>query len=204
MSHQRKTAIRLGLFLATCFSAWLILLHLAGGKLVPGQHGYRVEALVPNALSLTRHADVRQAGVRIGEVDDLRGTGTTTAFVLDLDRAHAPVYRDARVYVRAKSIAGENYLELDPGTPAGRSGPRRRTPPDRSRPRGNAARRHPLGPRPPPSPPAAARAGRPRQRPRPSRRRSQPAARNIIGGHRRRCPSGRHAGKATGRRRQPG
>lgn len=133
MSRQRKTAIRLGLFLATCFSAWLILLHLAGGKLVPGQHGYRVEAVVPDALSLTRHADVRQAGVRIGEVDDLRGTGTTTALMLDLDRAHAPVYRDARVYVRAKSIAGENYLELDPGTPqAGRVPDGGRLPIDRA------------------------------------------------------------------------
>jgi phospholipid/cholesterol/gamma-HCH transport system substrate-binding protein len=37
--------------------------------------------------------------------------------VLELD-SHAPLYRDAQVFIRAKSVAGENYVELDPGTPA--------------------------------------------------------------------------------------
>jgi phospholipid/cholesterol/gamma-HCH transport system substrate-binding protein len=116
-STQHGAAIRLGLFLLACFGAFLFVYNLSGGRLVPGQHGYRVQAVVPNAYGLSKNADVREAGVRIGKVTATRNLGNTTALMLDLDHGHAPVYRDARVLVRTKSVAGENYIELDPGRP---------------------------------------------------------------------------------------
>lgn len=113
---QRGHAIKLALFLAASFAVFLYLYQLSGGRLVPGSKGYRVEAVVPDALGLSKNADVRQAGVRIGKMVDSRNLGGTTAVMLELEDDHAPIYRDATVLVRTKSVAGENYIELDPGT----------------------------------------------------------------------------------------
>lgn len=118
MRQQRARAISLLLFLAACFGVFVYLFSLSGGGLVPLGHGYQVQAVVPDAVALSTHADVREAGVRVGEVTELRAYGANTALLLALDDAHAPIYRDARVLVRTKSVAGENYLELDPGRPS--------------------------------------------------------------------------------------
>lgn len=118
MRRVRKDAIRLALFLSGSFAVFLVLFSLSGGNLVPGSEGYRVQAVVPNAYALATHADVRQAGVRIGEVVGVRAQGTAVALMLELDDEHRPVYRDGRVRVRSKSVAGETYLQLDPGHPA--------------------------------------------------------------------------------------
>lgn len=117
VGEQRASGLRLALFLVACLGVFVLLYSLSGGRTVPGKHGYRVEAIVPDALGLSKNADVRQAGVQIGKVTDSRFLGSTTALMLELDDGHAPVYRDATVLVRTKSVAGENYLELDPGRP---------------------------------------------------------------------------------------
>jgi len=116
-ASQRNSAIYLVLFLSGCLGVFVFLYSLSGGRLVPGHHGYRVEAIVPDALGLSENADVRQAGVRIGKVTDSRNLGATTVLMIELDGGHSPVYRDAKVLVRSKSVAGENYVELDPGSP---------------------------------------------------------------------------------------
>lgn len=104
-------------FFGLALGAAVVLLGRVGTHLVP-QDTYSVQADVPNAIALAGHADVRQAGVRIGRVSDIREHGQLIQLKLDIEQKHAPVYRDARTLVRAKSIAEENYVELDPGTPA--------------------------------------------------------------------------------------
>jgi len=118
MRRARGDAIRLALFLGATFAVFLALYRLSGAGLVPGDDRYEVQAIVPNAYALAKHADVRTAGVRVGEVTKTRSQGTATALMLRLDDDHAPVYRDGRVLVRAKSVAGETYLELQPGQPS--------------------------------------------------------------------------------------
>ena len=117
ITGQRNSAIFLALFLAGALAVFLGLFTLSGGRLVPGQEGYRVEVIVPDALGLSKNADVRQAGVRIGKLVESRNLSGAGALLLELDEDHAPVYRDATVLVRTKSVAGENYVELDPGDP---------------------------------------------------------------------------------------
>lgn len=117
MTRARRDTIGLALFLGVCITVFLALVRLSGVR-PPGDDSYQVKAVVPDAVSLTRHADVRQAGVRIGEVTELRPHDAGTELRLRLDDSHAPVYRDARVLVRSKSVAGENYVELDPGGPS--------------------------------------------------------------------------------------
>ena len=72
---------------------------------------------MPTAVSLAPAGDVKQAGVTIGRVSKIAERGNGTVLELELDDKHSPVYRDAQVLLRSKSIAGENYVEVSPGTP---------------------------------------------------------------------------------------
>jgi len=54
----------------------------------------------------------------MGEVSELRQVATGTLLELELDEDAGPIHRDATVLIRAKSIAEENYVELDPGRPS--------------------------------------------------------------------------------------
>lgn len=114
----RLQALGLVAFLAACGAVFLLMWRFAGGDINPLDHPYRVQAVVPNAVALAVHADVRQAGVKIGEVTKIADRGDTAVLMLQLDGDHAPAYRNARVLVRAKTLSGENYVALDPGTPA--------------------------------------------------------------------------------------
>lgn len=115
----RLQAFGLAAFLAVCAGVFLLMWRFGGGDINPLDSPYRVQAVVPNAVALALHADVRQAGVKIGEVTKVSTRGNTAVLQLQLDAGHAPVYRDARILVRTKTLIGENYVALDPGSPAG-------------------------------------------------------------------------------------
>ncbi len=91
---------------------------LAGGR-VPGvsSEQYKVSVLVDEPLQLVTGSDVRRAGVKIGRVDDIRVKGQRALVTMDLKPEHQSVYRDARVETRLRTLLGESYLEVDPGTP---------------------------------------------------------------------------------------
>ncbi|HYF26602.1 MAG TPA: MlaD family protein [Baekduia sp.] len=104
----------LALFVAATAGVFLVLLNIAGGVQVGDR--YRVDAVVPTAVQLSTNADVTSAGVRIGRVEEVSNRGATAVLRLAIDPDHGPVHRDARVQVRAKTLVGENYVDLDPGT----------------------------------------------------------------------------------------
>jgi phospholipid/cholesterol/gamma-HCH transport system substrate-binding protein len=114
---QRWSAVKLVAFLIGCFLIASYFFSLAGTHILPGDKPYKVQAVVPTAVSLAKAGDVRAAGVNIGRVTKIADRGNATIMQLDIDKEHSPVYRDATVLVRAKSVAGENYVEINPGTP---------------------------------------------------------------------------------------
>jgi phospholipid/cholesterol/gamma-HCH transport system substrate-binding protein len=102
-----------------CLGALLILIYYygaAGGRLPTAANRYTVHALV-EPQQLLKHADVRAAGVTVGEVVDVKGRGAKAEVVMDLEKEVAPVYEDATVLVRQKTLVGENYVELVRGSP---------------------------------------------------------------------------------------
>jgi phospholipid/cholesterol/gamma-HCH transport system substrate-binding protein len=113
----RAKAVFLLCFFGFAIGAAVVLLARVGTHLLP-ESTYRIEADVPDAVALATAADVRQSGVRIGRVGEIRQVGQMIQLRLDIDSKYAPVYRNATTLVRAKSIAEENYVQLDPGTPA--------------------------------------------------------------------------------------
>lgn len=105
------------LFTAVCVGIFLYLFQAAGGKLRLSSP-YQVTVEVPNAFQLVQNADVRRAGVKIGVVNDIKSDGRIARVDIELEDDQAPLYRNARALVRTKTLVGENYLELEPGTPA--------------------------------------------------------------------------------------
>jgi phospholipid/cholesterol/gamma-HCH transport system substrate-binding protein len=89
----------------------------AGGKLPFSEKPYKVTAILTDSQQILKHADVRSAGVQIGEVGDIENTPDgRVKMVLEIKKKYAPVYRDAKILVRQKTLVGENYIDLTPGT----------------------------------------------------------------------------------------
>ena len=108
-----------GLLLFVCFGIGVAVYLLArvDTHIFPSGAQYTFEADVHSSIALANAADVREAGVRIGRVSGIRQAGTITALELSIAKKYGPIYHDATVLIRAKSVAGENYVQLDPGNP---------------------------------------------------------------------------------------
>lgn len=103
-------------FVAGTAVVFFVLFNIAGGVSVGDR--YRFTAVVPTAVALATNADVMRAGVEIGRVEEISNRGATAVLRIAIDPDEGPVHRDARVQVRAKTLVGENYVDLSPGTPA--------------------------------------------------------------------------------------
>jgi phospholipid/cholesterol/gamma-HCH transport system substrate-binding protein len=99
----------------------LFLWSAFGGTLPLKAESYRFKADFPEASLLVKEADVRMAGVNIGKVKqkELGPGGRTTKVTIELDSRFAPIGRDARAILRQKSLLGETYVEITPGSPGG-------------------------------------------------------------------------------------
>ena len=89
-----------------------------GGSLPTAPEGYRFKAAFPDAALLVVEADVRMAGVNVGKVKgkELAPGGRRTIAEIEIDHRFAPITRDARVVLRQKSLLGETYVEIAPGS----------------------------------------------------------------------------------------
>jgi virulence factor Mce-like protein len=108
------------LFALSCFGLLLFLWLSFGGAIPLKPEGYRFKVDVPEATQLGIEADVREAGVTVGHVvgkDLAGGPGNATTATIEVDGKYAPIRSDAKVILRQKTLLGETYLELTPGTP---------------------------------------------------------------------------------------
>jgi len=102
----------------SCFGI-LVFLWLNFGGPVPLQpQGYRVTVGFPEATQLAQEADVRISGVRVGRVKKKEPNPRTglTDTEIEIDARYAPIPKDTRAILRQKSLLGETYVELSPGT----------------------------------------------------------------------------------------
>jgi phospholipid/cholesterol/gamma-HCH transport system substrate-binding protein len=118
-----KTAPRLGqlglmcAFVLSCFGVLLYLWLAFGGSSPLQPEGYRFHVRFPEATQLAEQADVRIAGVPVGKVVKIgRGPGNTTDATIEMRARYAPVPRDARAMLRTKTLLGETFVELTPGS----------------------------------------------------------------------------------------
>jgi phospholipid/cholesterol/gamma-HCH transport system substrate-binding protein len=123
VTTQAPSTARLAVMVAfalSCFGLLLFLWTSFGGPTPLGPKGYRFSVEFAEATQLAEQADVRISGVpvgkvvRIGEAPD----GGIRAEVELLPR-YAPLPRDARATLRQKTLLGETFVELTPGTRGG-------------------------------------------------------------------------------------
>src|ERR687883_327452 len=94
----------------------LIGLSLASFSGLGGGSEYKLTAPFDTAAGLFPGSDVLIAGSKVGTVDNIYLRGDQALVTFTIDPAHAPVHSDAKVQLRPKSLLGEKYISLDPGT----------------------------------------------------------------------------------------
>ncbi len=98
----------------------LLFLWLSFGGTIPlTPQGYEFRVSFPNAGQLADEADVRIAGVSVGKVigKTLDPEHNRTMVTIQMDNQFAPIHKDTEAILRTKTIAGETYVQLTPGTP---------------------------------------------------------------------------------------
>jgi virulence factor Mce-like protein len=121
MQKQAPTFGRLmtmTLFALSCFGLLLFLWLSFGGAIPLKPRGYRVKIAFPQATQVAIQADVRVAGISVGKVVDkqLDPQGNRTDVTGQLDPRFAPLHSDAQAILRQKTLLGETFVELTPGT----------------------------------------------------------------------------------------
>jgi phospholipid/cholesterol/gamma-HCH transport system substrate-binding protein len=113
---QRASAISAGLFFILGIIVFMVVFDLVkGGK---GIHkGYELKARFLTVHDLKIGDPVKQAGVEIGQVRDLRIAGTNVEVSLVVRRG-VQLNQDAEATVKTMGIFGQNYIGLSFGTPS--------------------------------------------------------------------------------------
>jgi virulence factor Mce-like protein len=105
-------------FALSCFGLLLFLWLAFGGSIPLKPKGYRFVASFSEATQLAKEADVRISGVPVGKVKTIepdKETGRSNVEI-QLDSRYAPLPSDAKAILRQKTLLGETYVELTPGT----------------------------------------------------------------------------------------
>jgi virulence factor Mce-like protein len=105
-------------FAASCVGLLLFLWISFGGAIPFAAQGYRLSAEFNQAIQLSPQSDVRISGVSVGKVISTsldRHTGLTKA-VIEIDSQYAPRPADTRAILRSKSLLGEAFITLSPGS----------------------------------------------------------------------------------------
>jgi phospholipid/cholesterol/gamma-HCH transport system substrate-binding protein len=106
------------IFALSCFGLLLYLWLAFGGPIPLKPQGYRFQTSFAEATQLAAEADVRISGVPVGRVKTIEPDKRTgrSVVVIELESEYAPIPSDARAILRQKTLLGETYVELTPGS----------------------------------------------------------------------------------------
>jgi phospholipid/cholesterol/gamma-HCH transport system substrate-binding protein len=122
MTKQRPRAaamFTMVAFTASCIGLLIFLWISFGGSLPLTPQGYRFNVEFDQAVELAPDAQVDIAGVTVGRVVSVgldHRSGLSRA-VIQIDNQFVPRPTDTRAILRSKTLLGETYVELTPGTP---------------------------------------------------------------------------------------
>jgi len=104
-------------FAISCFALALFLWLAFGGSIPLKPEGYRFSVPFKEATQLAVESDVRISGVSVGRVKAIElssdGSADTT---IELEAPYSPIPEDTRAILRQKTLLGETYVELTPGS----------------------------------------------------------------------------------------
>jgi ABC-type transporter Mla subunit MlaD len=109
-------------FALSCFGILLFLWVTFGGPTPFKAKPYEIKVPFNEATQLAEQSDVRISGVNVGKVQNiaLAPNGKQALATVDIDDKYAPLPESTRAILRTKTLLGETYIELTPGS---RDGP---------------------------------------------------------------------------------
>ena len=108
-------------FALSCFGLLTYIWKSFGGPSPLAPKGYRITADFDEATQLSDTADVRISGITVGRVKKTELATDRTRAEIEIEDKYAPLPRDTKAIIRQKTLLGESYIELTPGT---RNGPK--------------------------------------------------------------------------------
>jgi len=108
-------------FALSCFGILLFLWVTFGGPTPFRAKTYEVKIPFKEATQLAEQSDVRISGVNVGKVQsiDLAPNGKQALATAAIDDRYAPLPESTRAILRTKTLLGETYIELTPGSRQG-------------------------------------------------------------------------------------
>src|SRR3954454_13896908 len=103
-------------FALSCFGLLLFLWLSFGGSVPLQPKGYRFTADFPAAVQLSQEADASISGVNVGKVVALQRRVGRTRATIELDARYAPLPATSRAMLRSKTLLGQTYVALTPGS----------------------------------------------------------------------------------------
>jgi ABC-type transporter Mla subunit MlaD len=108
-------------FALSCFGILLFLWVTFGGSTPFRAKTYEVKIPFNEATQLAEQSDVRISGVNVGKVQsiELAPNGRQALATAAIDDRYAPLPESTRAILRTKTLLGETYIELTPGSRQG-------------------------------------------------------------------------------------
>jgi phospholipid/cholesterol/gamma-HCH transport system substrate-binding protein len=105
-------------FALSCFGILLFLWVTFGGPTPFKAKSYQVKVPFTEASQLAEQSDVRISGVDVGKVEsiELGPKGKEAVALLNIEDKYAPLPLKTRAMLRTKTLLGETYVELSPGS----------------------------------------------------------------------------------------
>ncbi|HVX34441.1 MAG TPA: MlaD family protein [Solirubrobacterales bacterium] len=105
-------------FALACFGILLFLWVTFGGPTPFKAKSYQITVPFTEASQLAEQSDVRISGVDVGKVEsiELGPNGHESVALLKIDDKYAPLPEGTRAILRTKTLLGETYVELTPGS----------------------------------------------------------------------------------------
>ena len=119
MQKQAPTIGKLAMIAVFALSCFLIVTYLwtsFGGPTPLSAKGYRFQADFQEATQLADNADVRISGVTVGHVKTSEQVADSTRVEVEVEERYAPLPQDTQATLRQKTLLGETYIELAPGS----------------------------------------------------------------------------------------
>ena len=105
-------------FALSCFGILLFLWVTFGGPTPFRAKTYEVKVPFNEATQLAEQSEVRMSGVNVGKVQtiELAPNGRQALATVAIDAQYAPIPESTRAILRTKTLLGETYIELTPGS----------------------------------------------------------------------------------------
>jgi phospholipid/cholesterol/gamma-HCH transport system substrate-binding protein len=105
-------------FAFSCFGILLFMWVTFGGPTPFKARPYEIKIPFSEATQLAQQSDVRISGVSIGKVQsiDVAPDGQEALATVDIDDKYGPIPQNTRAILRTKTLLGETYIELTPGS----------------------------------------------------------------------------------------